>query len=103
MLVPFAYYLLVQGLDKYWLKNDLRHLYKEILKPYYKRIDDNQCIDYRDLKSELENNKEAPDKSMAHRLRESIEQKDRPFAYPSKQPALPAKDERLNLNLIKRE
>ena len=40
LIVPFAYLLLVRGFKFYWLENDLRHLYKEILKPYYKRIDD---------------------------------------------------------------
>ncbi len=54
LAVPLAYMLLVRGYDKYWLKNDLRHLYKEILKPYHKRIDDTKCSDYRDLKEELE-------------------------------------------------
>jgi hypothetical protein len=40
LVVPLAYILLVRGFQAYWLKNDLRHLYKEILKPYYKRLDD---------------------------------------------------------------
>ena len=53
LCVPLAYCLLVRGFSNYWLNNDLRHLYKEIVKPYYKRIDDKLCADYRDLKDEL--------------------------------------------------
>lgn len=68
-----AYALLVRGFKGYWLENDLRLLYKEILKPYYKRIDDNHCSDYRDLKDELENNKVDENRSMILKLRHSVE------------------------------
>ena len=40
MVIPLAYVFLVRGFEKYWNHNELRLLYKEILKPYYKRIDD---------------------------------------------------------------
>jgi hypothetical protein len=56
---PIAYVLLVRGFKGYWLDNDLRHLYKEILKPYYRRISDEEghsCVDYKDLKDELYGN-----------------------------------------------
>ena len=59
LVPPIAYVLLVSGFKGYWLDNDLRHLYKEILKPYYRRICDEEghsCVDYRDLKDELYGN-----------------------------------------------
>jgi hypothetical protein len=37
LVVPISYMLLVRGFSSFWLQNDLRHLYKEILKPYYRR------------------------------------------------------------------
>jgi len=71
--VPLSYALLVRGFKSYWLENDLRHLYKEILKPYYKRIDDTLQSDYRDFKSELYNNKVDETKSMVVKLRNNVE------------------------------
>ena len=68
LIVPIAYMLLVRGFKNYWLDNDLRYLYSEILKPYHKRIDDMHCVDYRDLKNEMENNKVDEEKSMHVRL-----------------------------------
>ena len=68
MILPISYILLVRGFDKYWIKNDLKLLYKEILKPYYKRVDDNLCIDYRDLRDELRDNKENEEKSLIKKL-----------------------------------
>ena len=73
LLIPIAYMLLVRGFNKYWLNNDLRFLYKEILKPYHKRIDDNHCIDYRDIKQELESNTVNQDKSMIAKLKNVVE------------------------------
>ena len=73
LLMPLGYILLVRGFQTYWLNNDLRHLYKEILKPYYRRIDDTLCEDFRDLKDELANNKVDPEKSMAIKMRQTVE------------------------------
>ena len=75
LLVPMSYALLVRGFKDYWHENDLRHLYKEILKPYYKRMDDRQCEDYRDFKHDLYTNKVDESKSIALRLRSNVEQK----------------------------
>ena len=33
IFLPCAYFLLASGFKKYWLENDLRHLYKEVIKP----------------------------------------------------------------------
>lgn len=69
-MIPLAYILLVRGFKFYWLENDLRHLYKEILKPYYKRMDDKQYIDKRDFKTELwSSNRVDESKSTVHKLR----------------------------------
>ena len=76
ILPMLAYILLVRGFQKYWLENDLRHLYREILKPYYKRIDDTQCSDCRDLKSEIETNVVDDRKSSVARLRMQVNKKD---------------------------
>ena len=65
----------MRGFKGYWLENDLRHLYKEILKPYYRRLDDSLCEDHRDFKAELEANRVDPLKSMAVKMRQSVEQK----------------------------
>ena len=67
--MPIAYSLLVRGFKGYWLENDLRHLYKDVLKPHYRRIDDDLCADYRDLKDELANNKVNEERSVASRMR----------------------------------
>ncbi|CDW71608.1 UNKNOWN [Stylonychia lemnae] len=75
LVIPIAYIFLVRGFKVYWLQNDLRYLYKDILKPYHKRIDDNQCIDYRDLKDEFENNKVDEEKSLVLRLQKTVESK----------------------------
>jgi len=75
LVVPISYALFVRGFKGYWLENDLRHLYKEILKPYYKRIDDSLQSDYRDFKTELYNNKVDERKSMVVKLRSNVEQK----------------------------
>lgn len=72
LLLPVSYALLVRGFSAYWLQNDLRHLYKEILKPYYKRQDDRLCIDKRELKEELEGNVVDPRKSMVVKLRANV-------------------------------
>lgn len=70
-----AYILLVRGIKGYWLENDLRYLYKEILKPYYKRLDDREQADYRDFKTELYNNKVDDEKSMIVKLRSNVHTK----------------------------
>jgi hypothetical protein len=75
LVVPVSYALFVRGYQGYWLSNDLRHLYKEILKPYYKRVDDSLQSDYRDFKSELYSNKVDEKKSMVAKLRGNVEQK----------------------------
>eukprot|EP00347_Sterkiella_histriomuscorum_P005864 403354986 len=75
LIVPIAFIYLVHGFKKYWLNNDLRYLYKEILKPHYKRIDDEQCVDYRDLKSEIEGNVVDESKSIVSRLQKQVDQK----------------------------
>ena len=38
--LPLAYGLLAYGFKKYWIENDLRHLYKEVIKPQYRRYSD---------------------------------------------------------------
>ncbi len=75
LAVPISYILLVRGFKGYWLENDLRHLYREILKPYYRRLDDQQCADYRDLRDELRNNRVDEGKSMIVKLRNQVEKK----------------------------
>ena len=65
----------MRGFEGYWLRNDLRHLYKEILKPYYRRVDDTLCPDARDLKSELYSNKVDESKSTVVKLRSNVERK----------------------------
>ena len=54
LILPIAYGLLCHGFNKYWLKNDLRHLYRDdLLKPQYRRLDNALQSDYRDIKAEL--------------------------------------------------
>ena len=69
MVAPLAYVMLVKGLNKYYLNNDLRYLYKQdLLVPWLRRIDDQQCSDCRDLMQELESsNKVDLEKSMVHK------------------------------------
>jgi len=111
LLAPMiAYVLLVRGFKGYWLENDLRHLYKEILKPYYRRVDDTLCDDYRDLRDELARNKVNPEKSMAIKMRQSVEQKViRSKSHSETREEIAnmfgvqeLSDERVNVNLIKR-
>ena len=53
-----SYLLLVKNLNKYYLNNELRFLYKQdLLVPWLKRIDDHQCPDNRDIRIELESSK----------------------------------------------
>jgi hypothetical protein len=85
LLLPLSYALLVRGLRCYWLENDLRHLYKEILKPYYRRLDDKICADHRELKAELEGNRIDPKKSMVVKLRANVEQKVHAAKYHSEE------------------
>ena len=55
LAAPLAYLLLVKSLNKYYLNNELRYLYKQdLLVPWLRRIDDQQCSDSRNLMHELE-------------------------------------------------
>ena len=55
LLIPVGYLLLAKNLNKYYLKNELRFLYKQdIIVPWLRRIDDHQCSDHRDVRLELE-------------------------------------------------
>ena len=102
LILPIAYYYLVKGYQKYWLQNDLRFLYREILKPSAKRIEDNQCIDYRDIKDELYANKVNEEKSMVSRLRNMIESKiEAGKSTPMKSDETDSENNS-NLNMIKR-
>lgn len=66
LIVPISYCFIVKGLNKYYLNNDLRFLYKhDILVPWMKRIDDNQCSDRRKM-ADLLYNEEDISKSMIH-------------------------------------
>jgi hypothetical protein len=49
------------------LENELRFLYKDILVPWQKRIDDHQCSDLRDIRTEMKN--EQVESVVAHLLR----------------------------------
>jgi hypothetical protein len=81
----------------------LRHLYREILKPYYRRLDDQQCADYRDLKEELANNKVDEEKSMVVKLRNQVEQKVMAAKFHTGEVTTGGPSEKdSNLNLIKR-
>ena len=53
ILLPVLYGLLAHGFKKYWLENDLRHLYKELIKPQHRRYRDDFQSDYRDIDVEL--------------------------------------------------
>ena len=99
LAVPLAYILLVRGFQAYWLNNDLRHLYKEILKPYYKRLDDQQCVDYRDLRDELYGNVVDQEKSMVIKMRKQVENKVLANKYHTEEKESGSSS---NLNLIKR-
>ena len=46
-----GYLMLVKGLKRWYIDNELRYLYKEdIVVPWLRRIDDKQCTDARDLR-----------------------------------------------------
>ena len=70
------------------------------MKPYYRRLDDHQCADYRDLRDELESNRVDEGKSMVVKLRNQVEQKVMAAKYHSGEANGVEKDS--NLNLIKR-
>ena len=69
LAAPVAYLLLVKSLNKYYLNNELRYLYKQdLLVPWLRRIDDQQCSDARDLRHELETSSQVDlAKSMVHK------------------------------------
>lgn len=94
IVYPIIYGCLVYSLNNYWLKNDLRYLYRDILKPQYKRYDDNLCTDPRNLDEELEKGEDL-DKSVIHKLWLAAENK-----TIRGNPADRSKES--NLNLIKR-
>ena len=100
LLIPFAYPLLVKNLNKYYLNNELRYLYKQdLLVPWLRRIDDHHCSDNRDIKHEL-------DQSWKVDLERSVVQKQRDLVRSkglvgSEGRAKPQHRES-NLNVIKR-
>ena len=53
LLLPCAYYLCARSLKHYWLNNELRELYKDVLKPWNRRFEDSKCSDYRSLEDEF--------------------------------------------------
>ena len=61
--------------NKYWLRNDLRHLYRDILKPQYKRYDEKLSSDPRDIDKEL-SKEEDLDKSIINKIWMAAENKD---------------------------
>ena len=75
LLVPIAYFFLVKNLNKYYLNNELRFLYKQdILVPWLRRIDDHQCSDHRDVRQELErSSKVNEEKSLVHKQLQELE------------------------------
>ena len=77
LLIPVGYWLLAKNLNKYYLKNELRFLYKQdILVPWLRRIDDHQCSDHRDVRLELErSSKVDEEKSVIHRQLLMVENK----------------------------
>ena len=77
LLVPLAYLFLVKNLNKYYLNNQLRFLYKQdILVPWLRRIDDHQCLDHRDVRLELERSSEVDqEKSVVHQQLLIVENK----------------------------
>ena len=77
LLVPIAYFFLVKNLNKYYLNNELRFLYKQdILVPWLRRIDDHQCSDHRDVRLELErSSKVNEEKSLVHKQLLIVENK----------------------------
>lgn len=77
LFVPVAYLFLVKNLNKYYLNNELRFLYKQdILVPWIKRVDDSQCVDRRDLRHELAiSAKVDEEKSLVHKLEQLVDHK----------------------------
>ena len=76
------------------MRNDLRHLYRDILKPQYKRYDENLCSDPRDIDKEL-SKEEDLEKSVINKLWMAAENKDN-----IKEDLRSTEDS--NINLIKR-
>ena len=77
LFVPVSYCFLVKNLNKYYLDNELRFLYKQdILVPWLRRIDDHQCSDHRDVRLELERSSEVnQEKSVVHKQLLIVENK----------------------------
>ena len=94
MILPVLYGLLAYGLKKYWLQNDLRHLYKEVIKPQHRRYADELQTDWRDIDVELAKRQDLS-KSIIHTLSLQADGEDIPNSkFTSKRAS--------NLNLIKR-
>ena len=72
--LPVMYGLLAHGLKKYWLENDLRHLYKELIKPQYCRYADELQTDWRDIDKELAKGQDLS-KSIVHKMEQASEGK----------------------------
>ena len=67
IILPTLYGLLAYGLKKYWLENDLRHLYRDLIKPQYRRYSDELQTDWRDINAELAKEEDLT-KSIIHDL-----------------------------------
>ena len=72
MILPALYGLLAWGLNRYWLQNDLRHLYKELVKPQHRRYRDDLQSDYRSLDAELAKRQDLS-KSIVYRMEQASE------------------------------
>ena len=93
ILIPFAYIQLVKNLKKFYLENELRFLYKDILVPWQKRIDDHQCSDLRDIRQELVNDQK---ESIVQKQIRLVENR----GYGKKEAQ--TKKQESNMNLVKR-
>ena len=105
LAIPLAYYLLVKSLNKYYLNNELRYLYKQdLLVPWLRRIDDHQCSDRRDLRQELESSKMVDlSKSIVHKQLLLVESKGQgELEIPRKSDANARRKEKSNMNMIER-
>ena len=51
--IPISFLISAKAIDRYYLKNDLRFLFYEIVQPTYRRYDDQLAPDYRDFEDEF--------------------------------------------------
>ena len=95
-------------MNKYYLNNELRYLYKQdLLVPWLRRIDDHQCSDHRELRQELASSKMVDlDKSIVHKQLLLVESKGQGETNQTKTPDLKRtgkEKKQSNMNMIERD